>query len=189
MPVGAVIAEMEADKRRRPTTRAFDLVVERHDKVLDYQFGLGRWIMASLVVVNGGALLALLNAADKYPGAMMAAGPVFVVGLVLALLGGSVAWLNCNFVTAAADERLDWEALDIKKADSADTLDWWAWSLAWLAVLFTFASLAAFPIGAWEASRAVSQHLSATRAAAPTLSDEQMRVLDSVGLARPVDSK
>jgi hypothetical protein len=95
--------------------------------VLEYQFALARWMLASLLLVNGGALLAIINSADKIPSAA-AGAPYFVAGVVSALLCGTCAWLNCNLVTIAADFRLDWTNLGVQASPAAERLDFWGWA-------------------------------------------------------------
>lgn len=188
MPIGSAINSPgtigEAISRRpKEPTENFRFIVNRHDKVLEYQFGLARWIMASLLVVNGGALLALLNSADKFGGVGSIALP-FVVGVVAALISGMLAWINCNLITMASDYRLDFDRLDRKSSEIAEKLDRWALGLGCGAVIFAFVSLAAFPWGAEQVRRNLAPSKSAQTA--PVFTDDQMRILEKAGIAHPL---
>jgi hypothetical protein len=160
-PVGTVGAAL-APRKAEPSEN-FRFITARHDKVLEYQLGLGRWIMASLLLVNGGALVAILNATDRYATAI-SAGDWFVVGVVAALLSGTFAWINCNLITIAADEFLDWENLDVQESSLGRLLHKWAVGMAILAVTASIVSLVCFPLGAAAVHRAIE----ATPAVAPS---------------------
>jgi hypothetical protein len=115
--------------------------------MLEYQFGIARWIMASLLIINGGGLLALRDVVDKHPSSGVAA-PWFLIGIISAVLVGTFAWFNCNCITVAIDHRTDWENVDYKDSPRADHWDVAAITFAWLSVGAVAVSLAAFTAGA-----------------------------------------
>lgn len=176
--VGGAVAQHKAQPSEN-----FKFITARHDKVLEYQLGLGRWIMASLLLVNGGALVALLNVGDRYALAL-AGGHWFVVGVVAALLSGTFAWINCNLITIAADEFLDWENLHVQESVLGRVLHKWALGIAIVAVAASLVSLACFPLGAIAIQQAIETTAVMPPATDPTLfTDEDMRVIQSAGNA------
>lgn len=71
---------------------------------LGYQLDLGKWMLGSLLVVNGGALVAIANA-DEAAAKLFAAGGIwFVAGLIAALLSGLFAWLNASVAADVYDD-------------------------------------------------------------------------------------
>lgn len=185
MPVGIVTNQPStiggAICRAKEPTEIFRFIVNRHDKVLEFQFGLARWIMATLLVVNGGALLALLNSADKFAD-IGAVALFFLVGVVAALLGGILAWVNCSLVPIASDERLDLGGMDARSSQTADILDNCAWWVVGAAVVSALISLTAFPLGANQARKAFVPRATQAR---PIFTDEQMQVLENARIAKP----
>lgn len=132
--------------RPEPTER-YLYVKELHKSVLEYGYSLARWVMASLLVLNGGALVALSGLLKDYPAAAAAGGPKLVVGAMLAILTGIFAWLNCNAVADANSDRLNFVTYDTQDPKSADIKDKVAWVLAAGAFASAFASLYMFGAG------------------------------------------
>lgn len=152
----------ESAAQKIEPTESFRFVVSRHDKVLEYQFSVARWIMASLLVLNGGGLLSVLNAADRLPNALTG-GAWFLAGAVTAVLSGSIAWINCNLITTAADYRLDWHRLDYQESPTADKLEKWALRTGVASVAMALVSLLLFSAVAVAVKNAIS-HPHATSA-------------------------
>jgi hypothetical protein len=151
------------DGRKQPT-ETFKWLRSHHDKILEYQFSIARWLMASLLIINAGGLLSLPNVAEKHVGALDG-GPWFVLGLVLAVLTGTLAWFNCNCITAAVDHRTNWDEADYQDSPQADRFDYAAIALAWMSVVVAVLSLSAFTLGAIMVQRGVTA--AATQAASP----------------------
>lgn len=113
--------------------------------------------MASLVAVNGGAQVAILTAADEAPTAAAAAGPWFVIDLVMAISGGMATWLNCRAWIFTVEQRVD-HALGRIVAPETKASRWaarCAVAFAWSQALF-LSSLIAFGYGAWRVSQALA---------------------------------
>lgn len=149
-----------APEPKREPTEGFRFVHDREEKILEYQFSVARWILASLLIVNGGALLALVNSFQDEP-AVVDAGTPFLVGVIAALLSGTFTWLNCNCIVMATGHRRDWETLDYQESETADRWDMAGSVMTILALVSALISLAAFPIGALEVQEAVEESRSA----------------------------
>lgn len=65
----------------------------------------GKWLLASLLLVNGGGLLGLFSIAEKEALAPLnAAAAVLVAGLVLGLLTGFLTWLNWLLLASSYEQ-------------------------------------------------------------------------------------
>jgi hypothetical protein len=113
-----------------------------------------RWVQASLLLVNSGAAVAILGAAEVPPSAKVAAGAAFVVGIVFSLLTALIGarigkdmpgklselggyWLGVQ-IDLLRSEEIEREWLQYVR----DLTDRTRWSYG-----LGFASLAAFIIG------------------------------------------
>lgn len=94
----------ETDKKRFEYRLA---VADHHARLaqayLQTQVDYGKWLLASLLVVNSGALLGVFNStrADAYLGT--GAHWWFFAGAALAVFAGFAAWINWGFNFSAAD--------------------------------------------------------------------------------------
>jgi hypothetical protein len=138
--------------------RAYDVLAKYNANVTEYGYAIARWVMASLVAVNGGAQIAILTSADKAPAAAVGAGPWFVVGLVTAIAGGMATWLNCRAWIFTVEQRVD-HALG-RIVDPETSAARWAArgaaAFAWLSQALFLSSLIAFGYGAWRVSQALA---------------------------------
>jgi hypothetical protein len=66
-----------------------------------YAADLAKWLLASLVLINGGALLTLVNAMPRSHAALVASGYAFVFGIVTAVGCGTIAWINSGLLALA----------------------------------------------------------------------------------------
>jgi hypothetical protein len=139
-------------------TRMFDKAVAGKAMTLGYQLDLGKWMLASLLVVNGGALVAIANADDAAAKLFMAGGAWFVAGMVAALISGFFGWANAAIAAEMYDDastpwalvsRANWPTLSSRmgKAITATTA---------LSVLTGFGSVACFTVGALASGAALT---------------------------------
>jgi hypothetical protein len=63
------------------------------------QYSYGKWVLASLLTVHAGSLLAISQAGDATKRLYQACGPLLIYGVGLTLIAGGLAWIN---YTAAA---------------------------------------------------------------------------------------
>lgn len=130
-----------------------DKAVAGKAMTLGYQLDLGKWMLASLLVVNGGALVAIANA-DEVAGKLFEAGGAwFVAGMVAALISGFFGWANAAIAAEMYDaaatpwalvNRASWPVLSPRMghAITATTV---------LSVIIGFVSVACFTVGALAA--------------------------------------
>lgn len=125
---------------------------------LGYQLDLGKWMLASLLVVNGGALVAIANADEVAARLFAAGGSWFVGGMVAALTSGFFAWANAAVAADVYDDisnpwalvsRSNWPAVS-QKASHAIT------ATTIISVVAGIVSVACFAIGAMAAGAALS---------------------------------
>lgn len=136
------------------TARAyFDYYTAEQRAAQQQQVDIGKWILGSLILVNGGAITLLAQAAEHGSGALKAAGGHFVIGIICALFCGFVAWLNAGVRDAYLDELAKPEMLT-----SSNLEDWPKESSQRVvqiritfgaSVFFGFLSAAMFGWGAW----------------------------------------
>jgi hypothetical protein len=101
-----------SDEAGRAIRKAyFDKWIEGRAAVLGYQIELGKWLMASLLTLHGGALVGIINLYDRHP-RVLAAGTPFCVGLVLGLSCGFAAYLNASIVADIYDDVADPQWVD-----------------------------------------------------------------------------
>jgi hypothetical protein len=140
------------------TERAYDVLAKYNANVTEYGYAIARWVMASLVAVNGGAQVAILTSAERAPAAAAGAGPWFVVGLVMAISGGMATWVNCRAWIFTVEQRMD-HALGRIVAPETKISRWAARCavvFAWLSQALFLSSLIAFGHGAWRVSQALA---------------------------------
>lgn len=77
---------------------------------LETQVSNGKWLMASILTVHlAGIFLVATN--PELSAARFSSGLAHASGIVLVLLGGFFAWLNCHFVAAAYGDWADAQML------------------------------------------------------------------------------
>jgi len=89
--------ETESDANDAPGVREAQLIdyhLARQNAAQTYNADMAKWILASLILINGGPFLLLTKETRNYAVALQAAAGWFVVGLALAVLCGFLAWLN-----------------------------------------------------------------------------------------------
>jgi uncharacterized membrane protein YjgN (DUF898 family) len=75
--------------------------------MLGRQFDYGKWVVASLVAIHGGSLLAIGQFGDSREKLVAQCGALLFWGLAAAVIAGAVAWLN--FTLSA---NFHWKALN-----------------------------------------------------------------------------
>jgi hypothetical protein len=141
------------DELEREVAKArYDFHVAESQAAQRYQAELAKWLLASLVLVNGGALVLLAN--EKDHAAAASAAPAFIVGIVAAILCGFLGWLNAGVRDLHYDAYAQPDSLKtglVTKPDLSDRRDWqitWSYRLSiWMGLL----SIGAFVWGAMAA--------------------------------------
>lgn len=95
----------------------YDLWAKKLQIHLNAQIEWGKWLVASLLLVHGGALVAIVQNEEHSVTLMKAAGHWFVWGLVAALVTGFITWVNWTVLASIYE---DW-------ADPAAIVDDDAW--------------------------------------------------------------
>lgn len=65
---------------------------------LGKQFDYGKWLLASLLAVHGGSLIAISEAGDAKGKLYHACGPLLIYGLAVTLVAGGLTWINFTAV-------------------------------------------------------------------------------------------
>lgn len=139
------------------TEKAYSDLVQTGSSVREYGFSIARWLMASLLAINGGGQIAVLAAIDKTSAPAAGAGPWFVIGLITAVLGGMATWLNCGAVLHGIEERVDHNRGQIASPDTpaGRFSDKVASVMTVASTVAFFLSLICFGVGAWGAGAAL----------------------------------
>lgn len=90
----------------RLTSQRQALWVQRHATATGYRIDLAKWLLASLLVVNGGSLIALLNSPDRVV-LVPQAGPWFAIGVGASIGAGFLAWLNASLNADVFEDLID----------------------------------------------------------------------------------
>jgi hypothetical protein len=177
-----VLATWTDEQYAMVSAKMVDKAIAGKAMTLGYQLDLGKWMLASLLVVNGGALVAIANADEMAAKLFQAGGQWFVAGMVAALVSGFFAWANAAVAADVYDDianpwalvsRENWPTVPQRssKAIAATTVLSVASGIASV-VLFTVGALAsggalsATPKGKWKAPSAAYRATSPQ--AAPT---------------------
>lgn len=72
---------------------------EMYFAVAERQYSYGMWLLASLLAVHGGSLLAISQAGELTPRLYQACGPLLIYGLAVTLFAGGMAWINFSVAT------------------------------------------------------------------------------------------
>jgi hypothetical protein len=65
---------------------------------MEKQYSYGKWLLASLLAVHAGSLLAISQAGDARTALYQACGPLLIYGLAVTLVAGGLAWINFSAV-------------------------------------------------------------------------------------------
>ncbi|PDT80065.1 hypothetical protein CO676_29910 [Sinorhizobium sp. BJ1] len=58
------------------------------------QYSYGKWLLASLLAVHAGSLVAISQAEDAAPRLYQACGPLLIYGVAVTLISGGLGWIN-----------------------------------------------------------------------------------------------
>ncbi|WP_139315126.1 hypothetical protein [Mongoliimonas terrestris] len=136
-------------------------LVERYIRLKDAsteaQVGWGRWLVGSLILVHGGALVAL-SQGERVTTAMMKDGGIcFAVGIVLALASGFAAWMNFTFSIDLADDWSDPRLVtDATREFSIKGHNVKLITTLWASALCGVGSVASFAIGGYRVYSLIS---------------------------------
>lgn len=134
-----------------PQKHNLELVKDLVSKAYVTQVDYGRWVLASLITVHGGGLFAVMQANDKLPKGLAAACvPIFMVGLIMAILTGAISWINYTIATQLYVRIL--LAIANKQSFTRSWLaKWGAYITAGAAIATTIASIALLAIAGYVA--------------------------------------
>ncbi len=82
------IADPEREAFKRQAQDEFEMLMATRNRSIDAVISMAKWLLASLLAVNGAGALAVLNGADKLASPALP-GCLFVSGVVLALVNGA----------------------------------------------------------------------------------------------------
>jgi len=116
---------------------------ELHSAASEKQYSYGKWVLASLLTVHAGSLLAISQAGDATKALYRVCGPLLIYGVGITLIAGGLAWLNYTvamivYGTAAKSIRDGGEPNVSKKARATVNLTLWGTPLVALASLALF---------------------------------------------------
>ncbi|MEM6858990.1 MAG: hypothetical protein AAF559_14090 [Pseudomonadota bacterium] len=93
---------MSEDKNRELTAQ---LLLHFHQRQLES----GKWLLASLLVINGAALIAILSSESVAEAPDLRFTYFFVAGIVCAFIAGAASWLYSGSIARAIRETLKFE--------------------------------------------------------------------------------
>lgn len=119
---------------------------------MEQMASLARWLLATLVTINGGALVSLLSVSDKVlPSNMLWAASLFTLGIVLSIAAATLSALTSaipmrtvgamiGYWTTVADdgERLEEQEIKLEHAQRRTKINLWRNSAVGLLSLVSF---------------------------------------------------
>lgn len=114
------------------------------------QSDYGKWVLASLLTANGGALLALIQLKPD-PETLILSGTWFFVGIALTLASGGLTWLNFTAATLMYLHVLQDSPSGVNRAERT------AVAAGRMAILSTIAATISFCYGGWSAAHVLSK--------------------------------
>lgn len=151
---GQAESELEKAARKRLAQMVPELEATR-TRAVEQAAAMARWLLASLLAVNGGAAVALLGS-DRPPNASLRMALLwFVVGVVAAVATGICHYYEAEFGEGAAQELKTSLQDSLAGLDPADSTFARKKRGTWIArrgaLLLFPVSLAAFVLGVWHA--------------------------------------
>ncbi len=145
------------DENARYIVEVYQFWREVHRSNTQMHGDYGKWLLASLQLIHAGALYVIGTSENFQPYLGDGILWYFVVGLVLALLSGLVAWFNWGFGIKFAYVYTNPSVLRDgtipPPSKTFSNLVIWTY---WLSILLGVGSLACIPLGAWAVSRVLS---------------------------------
>jgi hypothetical protein len=89
---------------RRIAKARFDEYVDFRGRAFDAQVQYGRWILNSLLLINGGSILAITQTGPLAARLFRDSGSWFIAGIAFTFVAAGAAWLNWSWVTKLYDE-------------------------------------------------------------------------------------
>ncbi|MEX3008376.1 hypothetical protein [Hoeflea sp. TYP-13] len=126
--------------------------IHKRNLATDGHVGYARWLLAALLAVNGGALVAISQLGEISGEAFKAGGFWFLAGLMSAIASGFCSWINLQLLAAGFDRWINPEMLfdPSKQPDGkihrAKRIDF---SLG-CAIFFGVVSWSLVAVGAWR---------------------------------------
>ena len=130
------------------------------------QVQYGKWVLASLLAVQAGALLAITHTGSLAPSLFLAAGRYLIWGVVATLFAGGLAWINFTIATVVYAQVL----AAIRNGDEPQLrgpVVRVAQMILYVAPLFAVTSLVLFVIAAHEAVSTLNSAAEAIQRAEP----------------------
>src|SRR5687768_303472 len=93
------------DKRR-------DIMKSESDLLRSSAHEMARWILGTLLLINGGAIVALIGNDTTRTGLLGIGGWLFLGGLACTLLGGTLFFYFTDTATSSIDDRL-WSGAEL----------------------------------------------------------------------------
>ena len=117
---------------------------------------LAAWLLATLVAVNGAAVLGIMGRDPPVPAGLVTAAIPFTLGIILALVSGLSSWNEAQdknslyYIQSLREDQLEPIAQRLKRRYS-----WRAPVFKFLAITTNYLAMAAFVIGCWMALEAL----------------------------------
>lgn len=123
-------------------------------RFVERQMEAGKWLLSSLLLVNGGAVVALLSNEKFGARVLSTSGSYFVVGVVSSFLAGAASWLLSDHAFYALRKQLGVKIFEDEKWHSNS----WKAAISLIVIMqsLSVVSLGSFSYGAWLAANTVS---------------------------------
>ena len=149
------------------------------EKLISKQAEAGKWLLGSLLIVNGGALVALFSNEAVGPVMLKAASTYFVFGIVMSFVAGSGSYI---FNDVVANQYLSKVGIKVTVLDESSSLsdEKVLGSIASLAILIgALGSLGAFIGGAVAASNAAYSEATSAADQATSAADNALNAANA----------
>lgn len=155
------MAKITDADHRLVAEKAYEFNVESLKATWSLAAEYGRWLITTVAAVHFGGLYLLTNVQKVGTGALLAAGWVFVIGLLLILSCGFVTWINWNLHAAIyrdwSDANMLVETEKWPNPKEAEKRNPWIVLTYYLSLLLGFTSVLCVPIGMYVLSSQMAQ--------------------------------
>lgn len=158
LPFGRKKLEKPSEPRQFPTEEYrfiakehYQKLLSQRDKSVQSHIEYGKWLIATLIVIHGGALVAISQVGDNAVEIYSKSGAFFLIGVMSAMAAGFFAWVNFQLADVILSEQADAAMIiDHKYWNPDHKLEPWMTRTLYLSAFFGIFSWLLIGIGAFS---------------------------------------
>lgn len=142
--------ELKSDQSEATDAALAEVYLKLFLSTFDKQFDYGKWVLASLLAVHAGSILAISQAGEARAHLFKACGPYLIWGIAVTLVAGGFAWINFTCALWGYN-RYHFSLREGNGLPRLRAVEWAVNLTLWAAPIVTIVSLVLFFIAAWKA--------------------------------------